>query len=793
MSERTGLLAFAVGVILVLAGCSKTTPPVITSSGTASGTVGTAFSYQITATDSPTSFGATGLPAGLTVNTGSGLISGAPTGPGTSSVTVSATNSGGTGGAPLTLTVNAVPPVITSSATAGGTVASSFSYQITATNSPTSFGATGLPAGLTVNTGSGLISGTPTGPGISHVTVSATNSAGTGSGPLTLTVTAVPPVITSSATASGTVGSGFSYQITATNTPTSFGATGLPAGVTVNTVSGLISGTPAGVGTSSVTVSATNSGGTGSGPLTLTVTAMSPVITSSGTASGTVGTAFSYQITATNTPTSFGATGLPTGVTVNTVSGLISGTPTGAGTSSVTVSATNTGGTGSAPLTLTISSGTGVLASHTIQISNNADDGYDNSEDGSGWNSTPQFGGADLVGSWGGLTTAWVTGYRFPAVGASSGDTIQSAYLQLVSSDSFATSDACALAPCPSSNYTFRVYGVGQDDGPAFSGTAGNTPLDVPYTSSYTDYTTTGPGDDHGSCQGQNNGQNTCTHTIDVTNIVNEITSRPGWTNTSAMRFVMLSTDSTAPNVYAGYEDYSANASRAATLVVNPPLPTIVSSGGWGTAPSSNGYPTTYNLGPFVYPGASTLLLFLGDYYNYLSEPIPQPTVSDSCGNTWSILAGPTNWAGISYDMRSTVYYVQNPASCPAGATVTVATGVQEPIFLHFVAVAGANTATPPTVSAITSPSPGTYTTSASSNSITLTKSGLLVSWVFGDSDADHVFTPQAGFITDLNSTPNYLTAVFENVSSAGSYQSQFSISPTSDGWQVVIVGLQAP
>ena len=878
MSERTGLLAFAVGVILVLAGCSKTTPPVITSSGTASGTVGTAFSYQITATDSPTSFGATGLPAGLTVNTGSGLISGTPTGPGTSSVTVSATNSGGTGGAPLTLTVNAVPPVITSSATAGGTVASSFSYQITATNSPTSFGATGLPAGLTVNTGSGLISGTPTGPGISHVTVSATNSAGTGSGPLTLTVTAVPPVITSSATASGTVGSGFSYQITATNTPTSFGATGLPAGVTVNTVSGLISGTPAGVGTSSVTVSATNSGGTGSGPLTLTVTAMSPVITSSGTASGTVGTAFSYQITATNTPTSFGATGLPTGVTVNTVSGLISGTPTGAGTSSVTVSATNsggtgsapltltvnavvlapvitssgtasgtvgtafsyqitatntptsfgatglptgvtvntvsglisgtptgagtssvtvsatnTGGTGSAPLTLTISSGTGVLASHTIQISNNADDGYDNSEDGSGWNSTPQFGGADLVGSWGGLTTAWVTGYRFPAVGASSGDTIQSAYLQLVSSDSFATSDACALAPCPSSNYTFRVYGVGQDDGPAFSGTAGNTPLDVPYTSSYTDYTTTGPGDDHGSCQGQNNGQNTCTHTIDVTNIVNEITSRPGWTNTSAMRFVMLSTDSTAPNVYAGYEDYAANASRAATLVVNPPLPTIVSSGGWGTAPSSNGYPTTYNLGPFVYPGASTLLLFLGDYYNYLSEPIPQPTVSDSCGNTWSILAGPTNWAGISYDMRSTVYYVQNPASCPAGATVTVATGVQEPIFLHFVAVAGANTATPPTVSAITSPSPGTYTTSASSNSITLTKSGLLVSWVFGDSDADHVFTPQAGFITDLNSTPNYLTAVFENVSSAGSYQSQFSISPTSDGWQVVIVGLQAP
>ena len=75
---------------------------------------------------------------------------------------------------------------------------------------------------------------------------------------------------------------------------------------------------------------------------------------------------------------------------------------------------------------------------------------------------------------------------------------------------------------------TFRVYGVAQDDGPSFSNAAGNTPLDVPYTASYDDYMTTGPGDAHGSCQGNNNGQNTCIHIIDVTNIVKEITSRSG-------------------------------------------------------------------------------------------------------------------------------------------------------------------------------------------------------------------------------------------------------------------------
>ena len=617
---------------------------------------------------------------------------------------------------------------------------------------------------------------------------------GVASNGVSFTVTVPAPSITTLSQTSGPVGT--SVIIAGAN----FGATQGTSTVTFNGTAGtptMWSGTsitvpvPSGATTGNVVVTV---GGVASNGMSFTVTAPLPVITSSDTASGTVGTAFSYQITGTNSPTSYSALGLPTGLTVDTASGLISGTPTGAAlTFSATVSATNSGGTGSAPLTLTISGGgAGTVVSHTIQISNDADDGYYNSENGSGWISTPTLGGADLVGSWSSLTTAYVPGYRFPSVGVNSGDTIQSAYLQLVSSGGFATSAVCGSAPCSSSNYTFRVYGVAQDDGPSFTGVAGNTPLDVPYTTSYTDYTTTGPGDDHGSCLGQNNGQNTCTHFIDVSNIVREITSRTGWTNASAMRFVMLSTDSTAPNVYAGYEDYSANASKAATLVVNPPVPTIVSSGAWGTGATTT-YPTTYTVGPFVYPGSSTLLLFLGDYYNFYSQPIPQPTVSDSCGNTWNILAGPTNWAGISYDMRSTVYYAQNPASCPVGALITVTTSVQEPIFLHFLAIAGSDSINAPIVSAITSPSPDTTTTSASSNSIALTQAGLLVSWIFGNSDSLTVFTPQAGFITDLNSTPNYLTAVFENVSSPGSYQSQFSISPSPDGWQVIIVGLQAP
>jgi len=371
----------------------KPATPVITSATTATGQVGVAFSYQITASNSPTSFNATGLPAGLSVNTSTGLISGTPTTAGTYSVTTSATNAGGTGSATLTLTINPPKPVITSSLTATGTVGVAFSYQITASNSPTSFNATGLPSGLTVNTSTGLISGTPaagTDAGSPYsVTISATNPGGTGSATLTLTINPAKPVITSSLTATGQVGSAFSYQITASNSPTSYNATGLPTGLSVNTSTGVISGTPA-VGTDagspySVTISATNSGGTGSATLVLTIKPAAPVITSALTATGTVGVAFSYQIVATNNPTSYNATGLPAGLTVNTSTGLISGTPTTAGTYSVTISATNAGGTGSATLTLTVvnppppviqppltaTGQVGVAFSYTITATNN--------------------------------------------------------------------------------------------------------------------------------------------------------------------------------------------------------------------------------------------------------------------------------------------------------------------------------------------------------------------------------------------------------------------------------------
>lgn len=85
-----------------------------------------------------------------------------------------------------------------------------------------------------------------------------------------------------------------------------------------------------------------------------------PAITSSLTASGTQGVSFSYQITASNGPiTSYSATGLPAGLSINTSTGVISGTPTTQATTSVTIGASNANGAGpTSTLSLTVATAT---------------------------------------------------------------------------------------------------------------------------------------------------------------------------------------------------------------------------------------------------------------------------------------------------------------------------------------------------------------------------------------------------------------------------------------------------
>ncbi len=89
-----------------------------------------------------------------------------------------------------------------------------------------------------------------------------------------------------------------------------------------------------------------------------------PGVSSSGGAAGSTGLPFSYQIVATNNPTSYSAGNLPSGLSVNSATGLISGTPSvAAGTYKATMGAASGSGAGPVvPLIITLAAGSGYSA-----------------------------------------------------------------------------------------------------------------------------------------------------------------------------------------------------------------------------------------------------------------------------------------------------------------------------------------------------------------------------------------------------------------------------------------------
>ena len=171
-----------------------------------------------------------------------------------------------------------VPPTLTSGSTANVYAGQSFSYTATFSNSPTSYSASSLPAGLSINTSTGVISGTPTETGVYVVTLEATNGLAGGSGTLTLTV--------------------------------AIGTPGPPTGLSVVTGDGKATisfSAPANTGESAVTgytATATPSSG-----LPITATGTSSPITVTGLSDGTV---YTFIVVATN-GTGNGAASLPSG------------------------------------------------------------------------------------------------------------------------------------------------------------------------------------------------------------------------------------------------------------------------------------------------------------------------------------------------------------------------------------------------------------------------------------------------------------------------------------------------
>ncbi len=384
---------------LTLSIAAQKAPSLVISSGTLPGaTAAQPYSGSLSATGGTGSYTwsvtSGQLPGGLSLSASSGVISGTPTAAGTASFSVTVTDSGSpaqTASAPISIAVAAAAPqplAITSSTLPSGTNGTAYSQALQASGGTPSYtwsiSSGSLPTGMSL--ASGVISGTPTVSGSFNFTVSVTDSgspAQTKAAAMTLVVAPSSLTITTSTLPSGTNGAGYSQALQASGgTPGyawSITSGSLPTGMSL--VSGVISGTPTVSGTFNFTASVTDSGSpsqTKAAAMTLVVAPNSLTIMTSTLPAGTDGTTYSKALQVSGgTPSytwSISSGSLPTGMSLGTTTGMISGTPTASGTFNFAARVTDSSSpaqTKSAAMTLVVAPSSLTITTATLPSGTN--------------------------------------------------------------------------------------------------------------------------------------------------------------------------------------------------------------------------------------------------------------------------------------------------------------------------------------------------------------------------------------------------------------------------------------
>jgi Bacterial Ig domain/FG-GAP-like repeat/Putative Ig domain len=349
MGAFTPVITVEDGVAIASASFTWNIASAITIGGlfTQQSSQGSTVSLQVSSNDANSlslTYSASGLPNGLSISPMSGLISG--------TIAAGAANNGafapvvtvedGIAMASVSFTWNVISAISigvigTKTNTEGNTV----SLQVSATDANTlsmTYSASGLPNGLSISPTSGLISGTiAAGAGNSGAfTPVITVQDGTAVATEGFSWNVLSAVsITSIANQQKSEGNTVSLQVLATDADSlslTYSASGLPNGLSISPTSGLISGTiAAGAGNmGAFTPLITVEDGTAGASTSFTFNVSSAIaLTSIANQLSTVGNTVSLQVSASDASSlslTYSTSGLPTGLSINPTSGLISGT-----------------------------------------------------------------------------------------------------------------------------------------------------------------------------------------------------------------------------------------------------------------------------------------------------------------------------------------------------------------------------------------------------------------------------------------------------------------------------------
>ncbi|MEU4240651.1 putative Ig domain-containing protein [Actinoplanes sp. NPDC026619] len=317
--------------------------------------VGDTVSYQLKARGGqlPNTWTIAQLPAGLSLAS-SGIISGVPTTVGVTSTTATVTDHANrTNTGPVTMTV-VQPPAPTVPTSVISRVGDVYSLSLSATGGVapyTAWDVAGLPPGLTFDSATDAISGSPTTAGTYPVTVTVTD-ANLKTGKATYTHT-VYPGLTLTGLSDQTIDLKSSVGLTAVaaggDGNYSYTATGLPTGTSINKNTGVINSKASSSGRFLPTITVTDgSGGAASRQIVVIVTTSDSLVftappLTAPDQSTVKGSAASLTLATNGTLLGLSPvltiSGLPPGLTLNALTKVISGTPTTAGTYVVTATA----------------------------------------------------------------------------------------------------------------------------------------------------------------------------------------------------------------------------------------------------------------------------------------------------------------------------------------------------------------------------------------------------------------------------------------------------------------------